>query len=144
MAEREQVHDNPTGWVNTHIRRYVDSNGDKGNRFSGQDALLLTTRGRKSGKLRRTALWYLIDGDRYLLVGSNGASRTDPAWVHNVRANPAVVVQVRDDTFAALAHVATAEERAALWDRIAADIPVYAGYQKRVKRDLPVVIVERA
>jgi deazaflavin-dependent oxidoreductase (nitroreductase family) len=144
MAEREEVHDNPTDWVNKHIRRYVSSNGAKGNRFSGQDALLLTTRGRRSGKLRRTALWYLRDGDRYLLVGSNGASRHDPSWVHNVRANPAVVVQVRDETFAALAHVASAAERAAVWDRITADIPVYAGYQKRVKRDLPVVILEPA
>jgi deazaflavin-dependent oxidoreductase (nitroreductase family) len=144
MAVSEEVHDNPTGWVNKHIRRYVDSNGEKGSRFNGQDALLLTTRGRRSGKLRRTALWYLVDDDRYLLVGSNGASRTDPSWVHNVRANPAVVVQIGDDTFGALAHAATPEERAALWDRITADIPVYATYQKRVKRDLPVVIVERA
>jgi deazaflavin-dependent oxidoreductase (nitroreductase family) len=140
----EAVHDNPTGWVNKHIRRYVESDGEKGNRFNGHDALLLTTRGRRSGRLRRTALWYLRDGGRYLLVGSNGASRTDPSWVHNVRANPAVVVQVRDDTFGGLAHVAAPEERAALWDRIVADIPVYATYQKRVKRDLPVVIVERA
>jgi deazaflavin-dependent oxidoreductase (nitroreductase family) len=140
----EAVHDNPTGWVNAHIRRYVESDGAKGNRFSGQDALLLTTRGRRSGKLRRTALWYLLDGDRYLLVGSNGASPRDPDWVGNVRANPAVVVQVRDDTFGAVAHVASAEERAALWDRITADVPVYATYQQRVERDLPVVIVERA
>ena len=140
----EEVHDNPTGWVNKHIHRYVESNGAKGNRFSGQDALLLTTRGRRTGRLRRTALWYLVDGDRYLLVGSNGASRTDPDWVGNVRANPAVVVQVRDDTFGAVAHVADQEERAAVWDRITADIPVYATYQRKVKRDLPVVIVERA
>src|SRR5262245_35766368 len=107
MALSEEVHDNPTGWVNKHIRRYVESDGEKGNRFNGQDALLLTTRGRRSGKLRRTALWYLVDDGRYLLVGSNGASRTDPSWVGNLRENPAVVVQIRDDTFGALAHVAT-------------------------------------
>ena len=138
----EEVFDNPTDWVAKHIKRYVASNGEKGHRAYGHDALLLTTRGRRSGKLRRTALWYLRDGDRYLLVGSNGASRHDPSWVYNVRANPAVVIQVRDEVFPALARLTTAEERRALWDRIATEVPQYAGYQKRVRRELPVVIVE--
>ena len=142
MDAREEIFDNPTDWVAKHIRRYVESDGAKGHRAYGHDALLLTTRGRRSGKLRRTALWYLRDGERYLLVGSNGASRSDPAWVHNVRSHPAVVIQVLGDAFAALAHVATAEERSELWDRIAGEIPQYAGYQKRVRRALPVVIVE--
>jgi deazaflavin-dependent oxidoreductase (nitroreductase family) len=140
----EEIFDNPTDWVARHIRRYVDSGGEKGHRAYGHDSLLLTTRGRRSGKLRRTALWYLRDGDRYLLVGSNGGSSRDPDWVSNVRASPAIVVQVREDTFAGLAHVATAEERPALWERIAAEIPQYAGYQERVRRELPVVIVEPA
>jgi deazaflavin-dependent oxidoreductase (nitroreductase family) len=122
----------------------VESDGAKGHRAYGHDSLLLTTRGRRSGKLRRTALWYIRDGDRYLLVGSNGAAKGDPAWVHNIRANPAVVVQVCEDAFAALAEVAAGDERAALWQRIAGEIPQYAGYQKRVRRELPIVIVERA
>jgi deazaflavin-dependent oxidoreductase (nitroreductase family) len=140
MSRQEEVFDNPTDWVARHIRSYVESNGEKGHRAYGHDSLLLTTRGRRSGKLRRTALWYLRDGDRYLLVGSRG----DPAWVHNVRANPAVVIQVRGKAFAALARTATAEERPALWERIVAEIPQYAGYQKRLRRELPVVIVEPA
>jgi deazaflavin-dependent oxidoreductase (nitroreductase family) len=140
----EEIFDNPADWVAKHIRRYVETDGEKGHRAYGHDSLLLTTRGRRSGKLRRTALWYLRDGDRYLLVGSNGGSRWDPAWVHNVRANRAVVVQVRGDSFAALARTATAEERPALWERIATEIPQYAGYQKRIRRELPIVIVESA
>ena len=143
-SRTEKVFDNPTGWVARHIRRYVESNGEDGHRAYGHDSLLLTTRGRSSGKLRRTALWYVRDGDRYLLVGSNGARRRDPAWVQNVRANPAVVVQVRGDTFAALARIATAEERPALWERIAGEIPKHAGSQERSGRELPVVIVEPA
>jgi deazaflavin-dependent oxidoreductase (nitroreductase family) len=140
----EQIFDNPTDWVAKHIRRYVESDGEKGHRAYGHDALLLTTRGRRSGKLRRTALWYLRDGDRYLLVGSTSGSRGDPAWVHNVGANPAVVVQVRGDTFAALAHIATTEEHSALWERVVTEIPPYAGYQRRARRKLPIVIVEPA
>lgn len=134
----EEVFDDPTDWVAAHIRRYVASHGENGHRAFGHDALLLTTRGRRSGKLRRTAVWYLRDGDRYLLAGS----RADPGWVHNVRANPAVVVQVRDETFGALARMATAEERPALWARIAAANPKYAGYRERAGRELPIVIVE--
>jgi deazaflavin-dependent oxidoreductase (nitroreductase family) len=80
------------------------------------------------------------DGDRYLLAGSSGS----PAWVQNVRANPAVVVQVRGDTFAALARIASADERAVLWERIAGEVPKYAGYQERSEAELPVVIVEPA
>jgi deazaflavin-dependent oxidoreductase (nitroreductase family) len=133
----EEVFDNPTGWVARHIRRYVESDGEDGHRAYGHDSLLLTTRGRRSGKLRRTALWYVRDGDRYLLVGS----RCDPAWVHNMRVNPAVVVQVRGETFAALARTATEEERPPLWERIVAEIPKHAGSQARERRELPVVIV---
>ena len=65
-----EIRDNPTDWVARHIRRRsVESDGEKGHHAYGHDSLLLTTRGRQSGKLRRTALWYVCDGDRYLLVG---------------------------------------------------------------------------
>ena len=118
----------------------MQSDGQEGHRAYGHDSLLLTTRGCSSGKLRRTALWYLRDGDRYLLAGSTA----DPGWVRNVRAHPAVVVQIRADTFAALARVASAAERAAVWERMTTEIPKYAGYQERSRRELPVVILEPA
>jgi deazaflavin-dependent oxidoreductase (nitroreductase family) len=139
----EEIIDNPTGWVADHIRRYVESDGEKGNRFYGHDALLLTTRGRRSGKLRRTAVWYFRDGERFLLVGSNGGSRRHPAWYLNLVAHPEVEVQLRSERFAARARPATADERPELWERLAAEVPQYASYQKKVKRELPVVIVER-
>jgi deazaflavin-dependent oxidoreductase (nitroreductase family) len=139
----EQIHDNPTDWVNKHIRRYVESGGAKGHRFYGKDALLLTTRGRRTGKLRRTPLYYGMDGDRYVLVGSNGGVRTHPSWYFNVLANPAVVVQVRGETFAALARPAGAEERPRLWEMMVALVPQYAGYQKKLRRELPIVLLER-
>src|SRR5665811_1697595 len=62
----EAVDDNPTGWVNRHIEEYVETDGRKGQRWSGVDTLLLTTRGRKSGKLRRTALIYGVDESNYV------------------------------------------------------------------------------
>ena len=138
----EQVYDNQTDWVNKHIRRYIESGGAKGHRFYGKDALLLTTRGRRTGKLRRTPLYYGRDGDRYVLVGSNGGVRTHPDWYFNVLANPAVVVQVRGETFPALARPAGAEERPRLWEMMIELVPQYVGYQKKLRRELPVVVIE--
>ena len=104
----------------------------------------LTTRGRRSGKRRRTALWYFEDGDRLLLVGSNGGLARHPAWYLNLVENPEVEVQVRDARFRARARTADGDERPALWERLAAEVPQYASYQKKLSsRELPVVIVER-
>jgi len=68
MASQEPIFDSPTGWVQKHIQDYVESDGAKGHRWRGLPTLLLTTRGRKSGLLRRTALIYGQDGASYLLV----------------------------------------------------------------------------
>ena len=139
----EEVVDNPTGWVRRHVRDYVESGGAKGHRFHGRDALLLTTRGRRTGKLRRTALYYGEDGGRYVLVASDGGKRTDPGWYHNLLASPAVVVQVRDETFPALARPADPEERPRLWELMLGVFPTYAAYERKAGRELPVVVVER-
>ena len=64
MAPPEEILDSPSGWVHRHVRRYVETDGRSGHRWHGRHTLLLTTRGRKSGRLRRTALLYLQDGDR--------------------------------------------------------------------------------
>src|SRR5918999_702696 len=129
--EHEEVVDNPKGWVNAHIRRYVESDGKRGHRWSGVNTLLLTTRGRKSGKLRRTALIYGTDGDRYLVVGSKGGSERHPSWYLNLLANPDVEVQVGADTFPARARPATEEERPRLWGIMTSIWPEYDRYQGR-------------
>jgi deazaflavin-dependent oxidoreductase (nitroreductase family) len=130
----EEVFDNRSGWVGDHVRRYVESGGRRGHRFNGRDALLLTTRGRRTGRLRRTALYYGRDGDRYVLVATE-----DPAWYRNLLANPAVVVQVRTETFAALARPAAPAERPRLWELMLGVFPKYADYAREAGRELPVV-----
>jgi deazaflavin-dependent oxidoreductase (nitroreductase family) len=142
LGADQEVHDNPTGWVAAHIRRYVATGGADGHRFNGRDALLLTTRGRRSGRLRRTALYYGRDGDRYVLVASDGGKPRDPAWYLNLAAHPVVGVQVRSEQFAALARLATAAERPRLWALMTSLFPKYAQYQRRAGRELPVVVVE--
>jgi deazaflavin-dependent oxidoreductase (nitroreductase family) len=138
-----QVFDNPTGWVARHIRRYVESGGTRGHTFNGNDALLLTTRGRRTGRLRRTALYYGRDRERYVLVATAVRGGGDPSWYLNLLANPAVVVQVRSDVFAAVAAPATASERPRLWRLMVDAVPKYLDYEKRAGRDLAVVVIER-
>jgi len=140
----EEVIDSPVGWVNKHINSYVDTEGKSGHRFYGVDALLLTTRGRKSGKLRRTALYYGTRGDDLVIVASNGGSVGHPLWYRNLVADPAVTVQVKSDVFAATARTATGPERADLWQLMSGLFPQYNEYQTKTEREIPVVVVTRS
>lgn len=143
LGTLEEVFDSPRGWVSRHIRRYVETDGRKGHRWSGVNTLLLTTRGRKSGKLRRTALIYGRDGDRYLVVASNGGAKKHPSWYLNLAENSEVEVQVGADKFTARAHTATAKEKPRLWRLMISIWPEYEGYQARSKRVIPIVVLER-
>ena len=144
MAPQEEVTDSPTGWVAKQIHRYVETDGREGHEWRGVPTLLLTTRGRKSGKLRRTALIYGKDGEeRYLLVASKGGAPEHPSWYLNLTEHPEVEVQVGADKFAARARTADAQEKPRLWQVMASIWPDYDGYQKKTGRDIPVVVVER-
>jgi deazaflavin-dependent oxidoreductase (nitroreductase family) len=141
---QEQVFDSPRGWVAQHIRRYVETDGRRGHRWSGVNTLLLTTRGRKSGKLRRTPLIYGRDGERFLVVASQGGARKHPSWYLNLVENPDVLVQVGAEKFAARARPATGEEKPRLWRAMTSIWPEYDRYQARTTRDIPLVILERS
>jgi deazaflavin-dependent oxidoreductase (nitroreductase family) len=141
--DEEPIYDSPTGWVAKHIRGYAETDGKDGHSYQGIAALLLTTRGRKSQKLRRTALYYGEDDGRYLVVASNGGSSRHPSWYLNLTERPEVDVQVGADTFRARARVATAEEKPELWRQMVAIFPMYARYQAKAGRDIPLVILER-
>ncbi|RLP99524.1 nitroreductase family deazaflavin-dependent oxidoreductase [Micromonospora sp. CV4] len=144
MTSSEQVVDSPEGWVAEHIQRYVETGGAEGHEWRpGVYTLLLTTRGRHSGKRRRTALIYGRDGDDYLVVGSQGGAPKHPAWVLNLLAEPQVEVQVGAETFPARARVATPGEKQRMWSTMTAIWPAYDDYQARTDRDIPVVVLER-
>ncbi|MER7334905.1 MULTISPECIES: nitroreductase family deazaflavin-dependent oxidoreductase [unclassified Micromonospora] len=144
MTSGEQVLDSPQGWVADHIRRYVETDGAEGHEWRpGVFTLLLTTRGRRSGKLRRTALIYGRDGDAYLVVASQGGDPKHPAWYLNLLDEPLVEVQVGGERFTARARTATAEEKPRMWSTMAAIWPSYDEYQARTDRDIPVVVLDR-
>jgi deazaflavin-dependent oxidoreductase (nitroreductase family) len=142
MSDEEAL-DNAASWVADHIRTYLETDGREGHLYLGWPTLLLTTRGRKTGLLRRTALIYGRDQDRYLIVASNGGLSQHPAWYLNLSEHPEVTLQVRADKFAARARAATPEEKPPLWRVMATIFPQYDAYQAQTDRDIPLVILER-
>ena len=118
-----------------------------GGKFGGQmfqrPMILLTTTGRKSGQPRVTPLLCHPDGDRYLLIGSNGGDDRTPQWVQNLMANPDATIEIGGETIPVRATIATPEEKKVLWPKATAAYKGYDGYQRRTSRDIPVVILER-
>ena len=130
------------GWVADHHRRYVESGGADGHEWRpGVPTLLLTTRGRRSGSLRRTPLIYGEDDGRYLVVASYGGAPHHPDWYLNLEADPAVTIQVGDREMTATAAPADADQRARVWPLMTAIWPDYDAYQARTSRTIPVVVI---
>ncbi len=142
MVDQEQIYDSPSSWVRKHIQNYVESDGRKGHAWNGVHTLLLTTRGRKTSKLRRTALIYGEHGGHYVIVASKGGHDFHPTWYLNLMKNPEVQLQVGAEKFAARARTASGAEREKLWALMAGIWPDYNKYQARTKREIPVVVLE--
>lgn len=139
-----EVFDSPDPSVSEHVRRYIATNGDSGYREGGATNLVLTYRGRKTGKLYRTGLFYGEDEDRYVLVASGSAiTHTHPQWYLNLVANPEAEAQIRDERFAVRARAAEGTERERLWQLMVDLAPVYRTYEARSRRVIPVVVLER-
>ncbi len=136
--------DSPYRSVADHVRRYVETDGADGYMDGGVANLLLTTVGRKSGKLRRTALFYGEDDGRYVLVASNvEGGLGDPLWYLNLLDHPEVQVQVRAETFTARARTAEGDERTRLWQLMTSHYPEYDVFATQSSRVIPVVLLER-
>ena len=131
------------GGVRDHIERYRATGGEDGHIWQGVPTLLLTTTGRHSGRKTTTPLIYGRSGDRFLVVASRGGSEVHPHWYLNLRADPAVELQVGAERFAATARTATAEEKDSLWPIMTGLWPRYDEYQRQTLRDIPLVVLER-
>jgi deazaflavin-dependent oxidoreductase (nitroreductase family) len=126
-----------------HKAVFRASNGRLANRGNGMPVLQLTTTGRKSGKRRTTMLTSPVqDGERMVLVASNGGDDRHTNWFLNLRDDPKVEVTMDGRTRPMRARVASPEEKAELWPRVVAAHGGYAQYQTRTDRDIPLVILE--
>ena len=135
----------PRDWVREQVELYESSGGSNGTtlRDTGLAVVIVTNRGHKTGAIRKTPLMRVKEGDNYILVGSQGGAPKDPAWVHNLRADPHI--ELRDETIVRpmrVREVKDAAERARLWTLAVAAYPPYAEYQARTKRQIPVFVAE--
>ena len=124
-----------------HRWLYRVSGGKWGQTFFGSPILLLTTTGRRTGQPRTWPLTYLPEGERLIVIASNGGQPNHPAWYLNLRVNPHVSVQLGDQTHTMIAKTAEGTERARLWSRVVEEYPAYAGYQRKTDRQIPVVVL---
>ncbi len=121
---------------------YRRTNGKLGGVFQKSAVALLTTTGRKTGQPRVSPLLYLRDGDRVILVASQGGRDKHPLWYLNLKADPKVSVQIKDEVLQLRARDATAEEREHYWSKLVAMYPSFDDYQSWTERVIPVVICE--
>jgi deazaflavin-dependent oxidoreductase (nitroreductase family) len=131
-------------FARAHISVYRRTNGRLGAKLLWFPAALLTTTGRKSGQPRTTATLYLRDGQKVVLPASFGGRDGNPMWYLNLRANPRVRVQVRDEHLAMSARDATEEERRRYWPVLIRMYPPYKGYRDATDRVIPLVVCEPA
>jgi deazaflavin-dependent oxidoreductase (nitroreductase family) len=134
----------PAQWVREQVELYESSNGTKGTTLmdTGLPVVLLTTRGAKSGKIRKTPLMRVEHEGAYAVVASQGGAPKHPVWYFNVTSDPHVELQdgpVKQDM---RAREVTGEEKARWWERAVAAYPPYADYQEKTSREIPVFVLE--
>jgi F420H(2)-dependent quinone reductase len=144
MALEGEYEPSTQGWVREQVEEYEASGGARATtlRDTGLPVVIVTSRGARSGKLRKTPLMRVEHDGRYLAVASQGGAPTHPLWYHNLVADPAVELQDRDQKRDMTARLLTGEERAQWWERAVEAFPPYADYQRRTEREIPVFLLE--
>ena len=128
-----------------HRQIFLTTKGRIGGKAFGMPVLMLNTIGRKSGKVRSTMLTSPVqDGEKVVIIASYGGDNRHPTWFLNLRDNPEVEITMQGRRRKMKAHIATAEEKDAIWPQVTGKYKGYAAYQKRTDRDIPVVILEPA
>jgi deazaflavin-dependent oxidoreductase (nitroreductase family) len=136
----------PIGWVREQVERYEASNGAEATtlRDTGRPVVILTSRGARSGKLRKTPLMRVEHDGAYLAIASDGGSVKHPVWYHNLLADPHVELRDRDQVWDMTARLLSGPERETWWERAVAVFPPYRSYQERTEREIPVFLLERS
>ena len=146
MTREDEYEPSPWDWVREQVETYEQTEGREANTLldTGLPVIIVTTRGNKSGKLRKTPLMRVEHDGEYALVASMGGAPKNPVWYYNLKANPdEVVIQDGPEPFEARVREVSGEERAAWWERAVAAYPPYAEYQERTDRQIPVFVATR-
>ena len=134
------------GWVRDQVETYERTGGREANTLgnTGLPIIIVTTRGNKSGKVRKTPLMRVEHGGEYALVASMGGAPKHPVWYRNLKSDPAaVMIQDGPEPFLAEVRELTGDEKALWWERSVAAFPPYAEYQQRTERVIPVFVARR-
>jgi F420H(2)-dependent quinone reductase len=134
----------PSPWeaVAEQVRQYEASGGKEGGTLEGKPVVILTTRGRRSGKVRKAALMRVEHDGRYAVVASLGGAPKHPVWFLNVEADPNVTLQDGASVMNMRARVAAGDEKREWWKRATEVWPHYDEYQSKTDREIPIVILE--
>jgi deazaflavin-dependent oxidoreductase (nitroreductase family) len=136
----------PTQWVREQVELYESSGGTQGTTLmdTGLPVIVLTTRGAKSGKIRKTPLMRVEHDGQYAVVASLGGAPKHPVWYHNIKSDPHVELQDGPERQELTAREVTGDEKATWWERAVAAYPPYEDYQKKTDREIPVFVLEPA
>jgi deazaflavin-dependent oxidoreductase (nitroreductase family) len=133
-------------WVRDQVAEYEASGGTRANTLldTGLPIIIVTTRGNKTGKIRKFALMRVEHDGEYALVASFGGAPQHPVWYWNLKADPdALMIQDGPEPFDATAREVVGEEKQLWWDRAVAAYPDYADYQANTERQIPVFVATR-
>lgn len=133
----------PSQWVREQVELYERTNGAEGGTLRGMPVVIVTNRGARSGKLRKTPLMRVEHGGTYAVVASQGGAPEHPEWYHNLAADPLVELQDGAQKWDMRARELEGDERAEWWERSVATFPPYAEYQEKTDRLIPVFLLER-
>ncbi|MEU1406558.1 nitroreductase family deazaflavin-dependent oxidoreductase [Streptomyces sp. NPDC005728] len=134
----------PTQWVREQVELYESSGGTQGTTLmdTGLPVIILTTRGARSGKIRKTPLMRVEHGGTYVAVASLGGAPKHPVWYFNVKSDPQVELQDGPVKRELRAREVTGAEKDEWWERAVAAFPPYADYQKKTSRVIPLFVLE--
>jgi deazaflavin-dependent oxidoreductase (nitroreductase family) len=124
------------------IEEFRANGGSAGGMFEGKPLLLLHNVGAKSGTEFVTPLVYLADGDNWVIFASKGGAPNNPGWYHNLKANPAVSIEIGNDTVDVTAEEATGPERERLYSIQEQQLPQFAEYAQKTDRKIPVIVLK--
>ena len=143
MSLNGEYEPSPSKWVSDQVQEYEGSGGTSGTTMRDMPVIIVTTRGARSGKVRKVPLMRVEHDGEYAAVASMGGAAKNPVWYFNLVANP--LVEVRDGTVvrAMTAREVTGEEKAIWWERCVAAFPDYAKYQAKADREIPVFVLSQ-
>jgi deazaflavin-dependent oxidoreductase (nitroreductase family) len=142
MPLQGEYEPSPEQWVRDQVAQYEGSGGTEGTTLRGMPVIILTTKGAKSGKLRKTPLMRVEHDGKYAVVASKGGAPEHPVWYYNLLADPHVELQDGPMRADMIAREVTGEEKATWWGYAVAAYPDYADYQKKTDREIPLFVVE--